>query len=205
MKVLRSIISILQFLLMVFAVIMIMILGQLSQNIASTQLSTNGTKTWLDRDQNIKIVLNMIPVQPTIGTPSLLRFTVQNLETGKPLTNLLASVVILGVNNSQKTAFRLTNISAHDGNFSINVIFRDIGSYQVITRIISQTHDVAALASFIVTVPLPVFTLNVPGTSSSFIIWGIVVAATTVASFLVLKNSRSQKNLLIDRNGDKSY
>jgi len=177
---------------MVFAAIMIMILGQLSPNIASAQLSTNGTETWLDRDQDIKIVLNMIPVQPTIGTPCLLRFTVQNLETGKPLTNLLASVVILGVNSSQETTFRLTNISAPDGNFSTNVIFRDIGSYQVITRIMSQTHSVAALASFIVIVPLPPFTLNVPGTSSSYIIWGIVVAAT-VASFLVLKNSRSQK------------
>ena len=177
---------------MVFAVIMIMILGQLSPNIASAQLSTNGTKTWLDRDQNIKIVLSMIPLQPTIGKPSLLRFTVQNLETGKPLTNLLASVVILGVNSSQETTFRLTNISAPDGNFSTNVIFRDIGSYQVITRIMSQTHDVAALASFIVIVPLPLFTLNVPGTSSSYIIWGIVVAAA-VASFLVLKNNRSQK------------
>src|SRR5215467_7757933 len=134
----------------------------------------------------------MIPSQPTIGTPSLLRFTVQNLETGKPLTNLLARVVILGVNSSQETAFRLTNISAPDGKFSTSVIFRDIGSYQVITRITSQTHDAAALASFIVTVPLPLFTLNVPGTSSSYIIWGIAVAAT-VASFLILKNSRSQK------------
>src|SRR5215472_6246214 len=122
MEALRSFISILQYLLMIFAVI----LGQLSPNIASAQLGTNGTKTWLDRDQNIKIVLSTIPVQPTIGTPSLLRFTVQNLETGKPLTNLLASVVILGVNNSQKTTFRLTNISALDGNFSINVIFHDI-------------------------------------------------------------------------------
>ena len=177
---------------MVFAVIMIMILGQLSPNIASAQLSTNGTKTWLDRDQNIKIVLNMIPSQPTIGTSSMLRFTVQNLETGKPLTNLLTSVVILGVNSSQETTFRLTNISAPDGNFSTNVIFHDIGSYQVITRIMSQTHNVAALASFLVIVPLPLFTLNVPGTSSSYIIWGIAVAAT-VASFLVFKNSRSQK------------
>ena len=188
MKALRPFISILQFLLMIFAVI----LGQLSPNIASAQLSTNGTKTWLDRDQNIKIVLNIIPLQPRIGTPSMLRFTVQNLETGKPLTNLLASVVILGVNSGQETTFRLTKISAPDGNFSTNVIFRDIGSYQVITRIMSQTHNVAALAYFIVIVPLPLFTLNVPGTSSSYIIWGIAVAAA-VASFLVLKNSRSQK------------
>ena len=58
---------------MVFAVIMIMILGQLSPNIASAQLSTNGTKTWLDRDQNIKIVLSMIPVQPrTNFSPTLI-------------------------------------------------------------------------------------------------------------------------------------
>ena len=80
---------------MVFAVIMIMTLGQLSPNIASAQFSTNGTKTWLDRDQNIKIVLRIIPVQPTIGTPSLLRFTVENLETGKPLTDLFATVMVL--------------------------------------------------------------------------------------------------------------
>ena len=186
-------ISILQFLLIVFSVLMIMILGQLSPNIASAQLNTNGTKTWLDRDQNIKIVLSMIPLQPRIGTPSMLRFTVQNLETGKPITNLLASVVILGVNRSQETTFRLTNISAPDGTFSTNVIFRDIGSYQVITRIMSQTHDVAALASFMVIVPLPLFTLNVPGTSSSFIIWGIVVAATVASFFIFLKNRRSQK------------
>ena len=156
---------------MVFAVIMIMVLGQLSPNIASAQLSTNGTKTWLDTDQNIKIVLSMIPVQPTIGPPSLLRFTVQNLETGKPLTNLLASVVILGVNSSQETTFRLTNISAPNGNFSTTVIFRDIGSYQVITRIMSQTHNVAPLASFILIVPALQSTLNVPG--ANYIIWGI--------------------------------
>ena len=133
---------------MVFVVIMIMILGQLSPNIAFAQLNTNDTKTWLDRDQNIKIVLRSIPVQPTIGTPSLLRFTVQNLETGKPLTNLSASVVILGVTRSQGTTFRLTNISAPDGNFSTNVIFRDIGSYQVITRIMSQTHNASILYSY---------------------------------------------------------
>ena len=60
----------------------------------------------------------------------------------------------------------------------------------------SQTHNVVVLASFIVIVPFPLFTLNVPGTSSSYIISGIAVAAT-VASFLVLKNNRSQKRILL--------
>lgn len=183
---------------MAFPVIMIMMLGQLSTNIASSQLSTNGTKTWLDRENNIKIVLSITPVQPTIGTSSLLRFTVQKLETGKPVTNLLASVIILGVNSTQETTFRSTNISAPDGNFSIYVIFPDIGSYQVITRITSQTHDVAALASFIVIVPALQSSLNLFGTN--YIIWVsvLIASAAGVAFFLILKNTMYK-----DSNKDK--
>ena len=93
------------------------------------QVSTNGTKTWLDRENNIKILFRTIPEKPTIGIPSVLRFTVQNLQTGKPVTNLLASVVIVGGTTNQETTFRLTNVSAVDGDFSINVIFPDMGSY----------------------------------------------------------------------------
>jgi hypothetical protein len=101
------------------------------------QVSTNnGTKTWLDRENNIKILFSTIPAQPTIGTPSVLRFTVQNLQTGKPVTSLLADVVILGGGTTnQEATFRLTNLSAPDGDFSINVIFPDKGSYQVITKV----------------------------------------------------------------------
>jgi hypothetical protein len=187
MKGLRSIILIIQFLLMTFPVIMM--LGQLCSNIAFAQLSTNGTKTWIDREHNLKIVLSITPAQPTVGTPSLLRFTVQNLETGKPVTNLLASVVILGVNSTQETTFRLTNIAAPDGNFSVNVIFSQIGSYQVITRITSQTHDVSSLASFIVIVPALQSILNLFG--ANYIIWvGLLIAiAAGVTSFLILKNT----------------
>lgn len=153
------------------------------------QTSTNGTKAWLDRENNIKILFSIIPAQPTIGTPSVLRFTVQNLQTGKPVTNLLASVVIVGGTSNQETAFRLTNISAADGDFSINVIFSDKGSYQVITKITSQTHDVASLASFIVIVPAALQSdSNLFG--GNYIIWvGLVIAsAVGVASFLILKN-----------------
>jgi hypothetical protein len=75
----------------------------------------------------------------------------------------------------RKGAFRLTNISAPYSDFSINVIFPDKGSYQVITSITSQTHDVESLVSFIVIVPAiqqqQQSTLNI--FSGNYIIWSI--------------------------------
>lgn len=158
------------------------------------QVSTNGIiKTWLDRENNIKIVFSTIPVQPTIGTLSVLTFTVQNLHTGKPIANLLANVVIVGGSPNQESPFRLTNISAVDGYFSINVIFPDKGSYQVITKITSQTHDVASLASFTVIVPATQSALNLFRGNYYYITWiGLLIAsAVGVGSFLILKNKKN--------------
>jgi hypothetical protein len=158
---------------------------------AYAQVSTNGTKTWLDRENSIKILFRTIPEQPTIGTPSVLRFTVQNLQTGKPVTNLLASVVIVG---GTEAPIPFQNISAVDGDFSIDVIFINEGSYQVITKITSQTHDVASLASFAVTVPAPAPDLSMQSalnfSDRNYIIWValLIASAAGVALFLILKN-----------------
>jgi len=162
---------------------MITMLSQLSPNLLA-QLRTNGTQTWLDKENNVKIVLSTTPMQPTVGMPSLLRFTVQNLETGKPVANLLGNVVIFG---SQEPIFRLTNISALDGHFTINIIFPNIGSYQIITRMTSQNHDVSLLASFTVIVPALQTALN--PSSRNIVIWiSILLAAFAgVASFLILR------------------
>jgi hypothetical protein len=157
------------------------------------QVNTNGTKTWLDRENNIKILFSTIPEQPAIGTPSVLRFTVQNLHTGEPIANLLANVVILGGTTNPEATFRLTNISAVDGYFSINVIFPNKGSYQVITKITSQTHYVASLASFIVIVPATPIQSALNLLSGDYITWiGLLLAsAVGIASFLILKNKNT--------------
>jgi hypothetical protein len=160
---------------------------------AYAQVTTNGTKTWLDRENNIKILFRTIPEQPTIGTTSTLRFTVQNLQTGKPVTNLLANVVIVGGTINQEAPIPFPNISAVDGNFSIDVIFPNKGSYQVITKITSsRTHDVASLASFTVTVPAPAPAMQYAFNLSerNYIIWVALLTASAVgvASFLILKN-----------------
>jgi hypothetical protein len=161
---------------------------------AYAQVSTNGTKTWLDRENNIKIIFSTIPEQPTIGTISTLRFTVQNLQTDRPVTNLLASVVIVAGTTNQETPIPFPNISAVDGDFSIDVIFPNKGSYQVITKITSsQTHDVASLASFTVTVPAPAMQSALNLSDRNYIIWvGLLIAsAVGVALFLVLKNKNT--------------
>jgi hypothetical protein len=156
------------------------------------QVSIDSIKTWSDRKNNIKILFSTIPAQPAIGTPSVLRFTVQSLQTAQPVANLLANVVIVGGGTSnQESPFRLTNIPAVDGHFSINVIFPDKGSYQVITKISSsQTHDVASLASFTVIVPATQSVMNPFG--ANYITWiGILIAsAVGVASFWILKNKK---------------
>jgi hypothetical protein len=159
-------------------------------------LSTNGTKTWLDRENNIKIIFSTIPEQPTIDTISTLRFTVQNLQTDRPVTNLLASVVIVAGTTNQETPIPFPNISAVDGDFSIDVIFPNKGSYQVITKITSsQTHDVASLASFTVTVPAPApamqSALNLSDRNYIISVALLTTSAVGVASFLILKNKNT--------------
>lgn len=155
--------------------------------IAYCQVGTNGTETWLDKENNIKILFSTKPAQPIIASPSELSFTVQNLQTGKPVTNLLARVAILGGASNQETTFQMTNISAPDGHYSVNVIFPDIGTYQVITRVASQSHVVSSLASFTVAVPALQSTLKLFG--GNYIIWIslLIAVAAGVASFLILK------------------
>jgi hypothetical protein len=171
-------------LLMLSALSLIIIISPYTIH-AYGQVSTNGIKTWVDKENNIKILLRTTPDPPTIGTPSVLRFTVQNLQTGKPVPHLLAHTVILGANiTNQEATFQLNNISAIDGDFSINLIFPGEGSYQVITKVTSssKTHDVASLASFIVVVPTT-------RSEGNYIIWiGLLIASAVGAgSFLIVK------------------
>ena len=182
MKVVQSI----EFVSRLLTILLLTILAHVFLHIAYGQDGANSI--WINRENNIKILFTTTPVPPTKGTPCVLRFTVQNLETGDPVTNLLARVAIFGGPSNEETTFRLTNISAPDGRFSVNVIFPNIGSYQIITRLMSHSHDVSSLASFTVTVPA-MQPLNIFG--RNFIIWIslLIAIAVGVVSFLILKNT----------------
>jgi hypothetical protein len=187
MKVVRSVELVSGFLLTTLLLLPLM-LPHVFLHLAYGQVGKNSTESWIDRENNIKILFSTTPAPPTKGTPCVLRFTIQNLETDDPVRSLLARVAIFGGSSNQETTFLLTNISAPDGRFSINVIFPNIGSYQIITRLMSQSHDVSSLASFTVSVPA-MQSSNVFG--GNYIIWISLLIAIIVgvASFLVLKNT----------------
>jgi hypothetical protein len=192
-KGLQSISIIIPFLLMISSLIAVII--YLSPNSTLGQSSTSGTQSWLDRENNLRMVFSYTPAIPIIDTPTDLKYSIQNLQTGKPVTDLSVRVVILTNSSGQERIFRFTNITAPDGVFSIKYLFPDTGLYQVITRITSHSNGVASLASFKVFVPGQpnAFSLNnSSGSSNPWIIFIIAIAAV-IATFLIVINRRKAR------------
>jgi len=195
-KGLQSISMILPFLLLISSVIALAI--YLSPNSTLGQSSTSGTEFWLDKENTLRMVFSYTPAIPIIDTPTDLKFSIQNLQTGKPVTDLSARVVILTNSSGQERIFRFTNITVPDGVFSIKYLFPDTGLYQVITRITSQSNDVASLASlasFKVFVPGQpnAFSLNnSSGSSNPWIIF-VIAIAVVIATFLIVINRRKAR------------
>jgi len=68
---------------------------------------------------------------------------------------LLATVVTINNSSGQPKIFKFKNITAPTGNFSVEYLPPELGIYQVITRINSNTNpSLIALASFKVIVTL---------------------------------------------------
>ena len=196
-KGLQSISMIIPFLLLLSSLIAVAI--YLSPNSTIGQSSTSGTQSWLDRENNLRIVFSYTPAIPIIDTPTDLKFSIQNLQTGKPVTDLSARVVVLTNSSGTERIFRFTNITAPDGVFSIKYLFPDTGLYQVITRITSQSNVVASLASltsFKVLVPgqpNPFSLNNSSGSSNPWIIFVIAVAAVIATILIVINRRKARK------------
>ena len=109
--------------------------------------SNNITQTWIDRENNLKIQFSYIPEQPTMDDIIQLQFSIQNLQTGNHLKNLIAKVTL--INTSYNATYKLgNNIAVADGDFSIKCPSLDSGMHQVIIKINSKDYSFATLASF---------------------------------------------------------
>jgi hypothetical protein len=163
-----------------------------SPNITNGQTNVSAAQSWLDRENNVKILFSYTPTMPIIDKPTNLNFSIQNMQTNKHVTDLMARVVILTNSSGQERIFRFANITAPDGIFSIKYLFPDVGLYQVITRIASPSNSVASLASFQVLVPSQpnAFSLNNSGGSFSPWIIFVILVAAAIATFLIVKNRR---------------
>ena len=155
--------------------------------------SGNGTQLWVDRENNVKVQFTYLPQTPIIDTPTQLKFNIQNSQTGTPLRNLVARVVIVTNSSGQERSFKFTNITAPNGSFSVNYLFPDTGVYQVISRIYSK--DASILASFKVPVPIQPFgVINTNNINPLILPAGLVgiVGAIVVVSFLIMMKKRKK-------------
>jgi len=153
----------------------------------------NGTQLWVDRENNVKVQFTYLPQTPIIDTPTQLKFNIQNSQTGTPLRNLVARVVIVTNSGGQERSFKFTNITAPNGSFSVNYLFPDTGVYQVISRIYSK--DASILASFKVPVPIQPFgVINTNNINPLILPAGVVgiVGAIVVVSFLIMIRKRKE-------------
>jgi hypothetical protein len=155
--------------------------------------SGNGTQLWVDRENNVKVQFTYLPQTPIIDTPTQLKFNIQNSQTGTPLRNLVARVVIVTNSGGQERSFKFTNITAPNGSFSVNYLFPDTGVYQVISRIYSK--DASILASFKVLVPIQPFgVINTNNINPLILPAGLagIIGAIVVVSFLIMIRKRKQ-------------
>jgi hypothetical protein len=119
-----------------------------AQSSGNTTLPLNKTQEWISQKDAVKILFTYQPERPIIDTFTKLEFRVINLTSNENLKDFDARVV---VTNGQRL-FKFENITVPDGNFSVEYIFPDDGTHQVLTRIDKES-AIRVLASFNVFVP----------------------------------------------------
>jgi hypothetical protein len=131
----------------------------------------------------VKILFTYQPERPIIDTFTKLQFSVINLTDNENLKDFDSRVV---VTNGQRL-FKFENITVPNGNFSVEYIFPDDGTHQVITRI-DKDPAVQVLASFNVFVPhqTPPSVLNPFPTASASEMESIMRVLTIVISFAII-------------------
>jgi len=143
----------------------------------------NKTQEWISQKDNVKILFTYQPERPIIDTFTKLEFNVINITNDENLKDFDARVV---VTNGQRL-FKFENITVRDGDFSVEYIFPDDGTHQVITRI-DKGSAVQVLASFNVFVPhqAPPSLLNPFSNAPASEIESITRMITIVISFLII-------------------
>lgn len=120
----------------------------ISYNSSNAHLTHSyNTQVWNSTKDNIRIEFGYSPEKPIIDTFTNLAFSVTNLQTGDHASEGIAQVT---VTNGQRL-FKFQNVSLQDGDFSVDYLFPDDGTHQVLLRL--DRSDSINLASFRVFVP----------------------------------------------------
>jgi len=166
-------------------------------NSAYAHITGNRTQQWISPQQNVKIEFTYEPEKPLLDSPTELKFSVQNLQTGHHLRDLLAKIMII---NGQGF-FKSNNMTVQNGDFSVNSTFPIEGTYQVILRINSKDYAIA-LASFKVIVPFqPIGTVDLNQMIPLFLPAAIIgiIGVIVLVTFLIIGNRKDKKRIISER------
>ena len=154
---------------------------------ALTQV-TNSDKIqqWIDKENNVKIILSYDPESPIIGQSTKLLFGIQDSRTGAEIKEGLEARLII---TNGRDILKIINSTFANGNFSINYAFPDSGSYQIISRIDSKNYS--ELASFNVFVPSQASSSSYKSFVSLMLYY--VIPATSSAAGIAIYLSHKKK------------
>jgi hypothetical protein len=131
----------------VFLVIFLIFISMLSTNVITYgHLYGNGVQQWVNKEEDIKIQFKYTLYKPEIHNYHQLNFSIQDLQTGKHLKNLIASITV-----TNDPLFAFDNITIPNGDFAVVCPFLDKDQHQVIVNV-RTGNNALALASFNMTV-----------------------------------------------------
>lgn len=166
---------------LIFILISVTTLSLFLQSVFSHIIDTNNVQIWKSPDDNLEIQFAYNPEEPIIDTFTTLQFSVTNLQNDKHIGDSIAQVT---VTNGQRL-FKFQNISTQNGDFSVDYIFPDDGTHQVLLRI--DNNDSIRVAAFQVFVPHQTPPNILDNQSNIIIAIGILVAVTAVTIIMLKK------------------
>ena len=142
---------------------------------------TNSKKLqqWIDKENNAKIIFTYDPENPIIGQSTKLLFGIQDLHTGAEIKEGLQARIII---TNGRDILKIISSTFTKGNFSINYVFPDSGSYQIISKIDSKNYS--ELASFNVFV-LPQAHSSTSKAFVSLMLYYVIPATSSAAGIAI--------------------
>ena len=142
---------------------------------------TNSKKLqqWIDKENNAKIIFTYDPQSPIIGQSTKLLFGIQDLHTGAEIKEGLQARIII---TNGRDILKIISSTFTKGNFSINYVFPDSGSYQIISKIDSKNYS--ELASFNVFV-LPQAHSSTSKAFISLMLYYVIPATSSAAGIAI--------------------
>ena len=144
-------------------------------------IDSNNSQLWKKPEDNLAIQFAYKPEKPIIDSFTTLQFSVTNLQSGQNIGDSLAQVT---VTNGQRL-FKFQNIITQNGDFSVDYIFPDDGTHQVLLRL--DNNDSIWIASFEVFVPHQTPPNILDNQSNIIIAIGILIAVAVITIIMLKK------------------